>query len=222
MPLFDGIDLFFDEAPRSAPEQMALDQALLENARHPLLRPYRWAEPAVSFGYAQSIADVRRQFPSRPCVRRWTGGGIVWHQGDWTFALIVPSTEPLARVRPAETYRVIHTEVMAALNAFGYSARLAEPLDCKDGMACFASPALYDLIGPDGRKLCGGAQRRTRRGLLHQGSIQKMLPSRDFAVALLSAMATENRAFSPTPAILARARELVTAKYGTCTWLERR
>ncbi len=111
---------------------------------------------------------------------------------------------------------------MAALNAFGYSARLAEPPDCKDGMACFASPTLYDVIGPDGRKLCGGAQRRTRRGLLHQGSIQNMLPPRDFANGLLNAMATEIRAFSPTPAILARAVELVTAKYGTRTWLERR
>ena len=221
MPLFDGIDLFFDETLRNGPEQMALDEALLENVRRPLLRPYRWAEPAVSFGYSQSIAEVQRHFPSAPCVRRWTGGGIVWHQQDWTFALIVPSTEPLARVRPAETYRVIHAAILAALNSFGYCARLAQPLDCKDGMACFTSPARYDVIGPDRRKLCGGAQRRTRRGFLHQGSIQNLLPPRDFATGLLNGIAAETRAFSPTPALLARTRELVTAKYGTRAWLER-
>jgi len=221
MPLFEVIDLFFDETRRSGPEQMALDEALLENAQRPLLRPYRWARQTVSFGYSQSIAQVRGQFPNLPCVRRWTGGGIVAHDGDWTFALIVPSSEPLARVRPEEAYRSIHAGVMAALNKLGFRARLAGAADCAEGIVCFASPVLHDVIGPGLRKLCGGAQRRTREGFLHQGSIQALRPPQDFAIRLLEGMANEMRAFSPGPDTLARTRELVAEKYGTRGWLER-
>ena len=221
MPLFDGIDLFLDETPRSGPEQMALDQALLENAWRPLLRPYRWSESVVSFGYSQEVRQVRERFPSSPCVRRWTGGGIVWHHGDWTFALIVPATEPLARVRPAETYRLIHAQIITALNASGYSARLADPPDGQQGLACFASSTLYDVLGADRRKLCGGAQRRTRQGFLHQGSIQHVPLPQDFAERLLGTLARDAWAFFPTRAILARASELVMVRYATAAWLER-
>src|SRR2546423_1117404 len=36
---------------------------------------------------------------------------------------------------------------------------------------CFANPVRADVL-LDGRKIAGAAQRRTTRGLLHQGSIQ--------------------------------------------------
>jgi len=221
MPLFDVIDLFLDETGRGGPEQMALDEALLEGAERPLLRPYRWAGQAVSFGYSQSITQVRKRFPSLPCVRRWTGGGIVEHERDWTFALIVPSSEPLAKARPEEAYRSIHSHVMTALNELGCPARLAGPGECAEGMVCFSSPTSHDVIGLDRRKLCGGAQRRTRRGFLHQGSIQNLLPPEDFAIQLLKLMAVETLRFSPEPATLTRAQELVAEKYGTIAWLER-
>jgi lipoate-protein ligase A len=79
MPLFKVTDLFLDETGRGGPEQMALDESLIESAERPLLRLYRWSGQAVSFGYSQSLATVRERFRSIPCVRRWTGGGIVEH-----------------------------------------------------------------------------------------------------------------------------------------------
>ena len=39
------------------------------------------------------------------------------------------------------------------------------------GYTCFANPVRADVM-IDGRKIAGAAQRRTRRGLLQQGSIQ--------------------------------------------------
>jgi lipoate-protein ligase A len=200
---------------------MALDEALLEIAQRPLLRVYRWAEPTVSFGYSLPIASVRGRFPALPCVRRWTGGGIVGHLDDWTFALLVPSSEPLASARPLQAYRLIHSGVAAALTKIGCAARLAEPRDCVEGLACFDAPALHDVIGVDHPKLCGGAQRRTRRGFLHQGSIQNVNPLRNFAPHLLEVFAGETCPFSLTTTTLARAKALVANKYATHSWLVR-
>jgi lipoate-protein ligase A len=221
MPLFDVIDLFLDETARDGPEQMALDEALLEFAERPVLRSYRWARQAVSFGYSQSLAAVRERIPSLPSVRRWTGGGIVEHGCDWTFSLIIPSGEPLAKARPEDTYRAIHTRVMTALNELGYPARLAGSEECAHGMACFSSPAMHDVIGLDRRKLCGGAQRRTRRGFLHQGSIQDLRLPADFAVRFLKLLAVETLRCSPELATLARTQELIAKKYATIAWHEK-
>jgi lipoyl(octanoyl) transferase len=80
---------------------------------------------------------------------------------------------------------------------------------------------MHDVIGLDQRKLCGGAQRRTRRGFLHQGSIQNLRLPADFAVRLLDLMATETLRSSPELAMLARAGELAAEKYATMAWLER-
>ena len=219
MPLFDAINLFPDETERCGPEQMALDEALLEYAERPVLRSYRWAGQAVSFGYSQSLAAVRERIPPLPSVRRWTGGGIVEHGCDWTFSLIVPSSEPLAKARPEDTYRSIHAHIATVLNELGYPARLAGSEQCADGMACFSSPARHDVMGLDRCKLCGGAQRRTRRGFLHQGSIQNLRLPADFAVRLLKLLAVRTLRFSPDLATLARTQELASEKYGTIAWL---
>ncbi|HEY5705248.1 MAG TPA: hypothetical protein VIS96_06715 [Terrimicrobiaceae bacterium] len=221
MPLFELIDLFLDETARGGAEQMALDEALLECAQRPVLRSYRWAGQAVSFGYSQSLAAVIDKIPSLPPVRRWTGGGIVEHGRDWTFSLIVPSCEPLATTRPEDTYRSIHAHIATALAALGYPAALAGLEQRADGMACFSSAARHDVLSSDRRKLCGGAQRRTRRGFLHQGSIQNLRLPSDFAAQLLSLMAAETVRFSPNLVTLERAAELVAKKYGTTAWLER-
>jgi lipoate-protein ligase A len=221
MPLFDLVDLFADDTARNGPEQMALDEALLEITSRPLLRVYRWGEPTVSFGYTLPLASVREHFPALPCVRRWTGGGIVTHFDDWTFALLVPSHEPLARTRPVDAYRLIHGSVAAALRKIGCPARLAEPVDCAGGFACFTSPALHDVISAANRKLCGGAQRRTRKGFLHQGSIQNIKPPKNFVHHLLEWLAGDACAFSLTTPTIARAKALVASKYASQAWLER-
>ncbi len=49
---------------------------------------------------------------------------------------------------------------------------------------CMAKPTVYDLI-IDGRKVAGAAQRRSKMGYLHQGSISLQMPSNEFLEDLL-------------------------------------
>lgn len=217
MLLFEKLFLFSDDVPRGAPEQMALDEALLEFAGGPLLRVYRWEGPAVTFGYSQSLAGIRRGFPALPLVRRWTGGGIVEHGSDWTFALVVPADEPFVKLRPAETYRLIHEMISVVLGTSAISARLTGPEDCRPGDACFAAPSLHDVTA-GGRKVCGGAQRRTRRGLLHQGSIQNIIMPENFGAVLSGALSDRVEGFSPPAKLFERAHRLATKKYATEDW----
>src|SRR5207248_11592242 len=83
--------------PRSAAENMAVEEALLEAAgciATPVLRFYSWSEPAASFGYFQRYAEVLQLTSLRPLVRRPTGGGLVTHDADWTYSLIFPPSAP--------------------------------------------------------------------------------------------------------------------------------
>lgn len=161
---------FWDDVESRVPEsQMATDEALLCVAGAPVLRTYRWAEPAVTFGYAQKTRDVVRRAGGLPVVRRWTGGGVVFHGCDLTLALVVPRSAPQAMWPAADLYNAIHQSIRTVLAAPG--VRLAVRDDAVPGAECFVSPACGDLL-EGSRKVCGGAMRRTRSGIIYQGSIQ--------------------------------------------------
>ena len=98
---------------------MAMDQALLELATGPVLRVYHWAEPSVSVGYSHELSAV--SFDG-PVVRRWTGGGVVWHGGDATYSLVVPMNDAWASTRPVDTYRLIHGALAEVLEHDGARA----------------------------------------------------------------------------------------------------
>lgn len=211
---------FEDKTPRDGPGQMALDEALLESADQPILRIYRWSAHWVSFGYSQRRGEVAGRFPATPLVRRWTGGGIVDHATDRTFSLIVPREDAFARLRPAASYCAIHRAVGEALSATGHPTVLAAP----SGAAaipgeCFVSaPAEYDVLDAGGRKICGGAQRRTRAGLLHQGSLQGVEAAGGFARTLAETLASRLVPFAASSALEERAETLARDKYAADAW----
>jgi len=150
---------------------MAVDEWLLETVREPVLRVYRWQAGWGSLGYFGSLAEARKNFPELTWVRRWTGGGTVDHRADWTYTLVVPVEEPLATARGAESYRILHAALAEILPMEGLDARLADGSLETGAASCFENPVCHDLVDGTGRKLAGAGQRRTRRGLLHQGSV---------------------------------------------------
>lgn len=227
---FPHLAVWDDATPRAAAWNMAADETLLEWASahdSPALRLYRWATPAVSFGYFDSFSSIAAQYPEREAIRRWTGGGAVDHQEDATFALAIPRRAPLGAGPALQSYRAIHEGVAAALRSLGFSAELAgSSASAPAGLSpapCFVRPVCADVMLA-ARKVAGGAQRRTRLGLLHQGSIQA-LPAGwrrdDVFAALPSALA---RACTPLPVaeLLERSRELAEQRYATREWNERR
>ncbi len=145
---------------------MAIDEALLREVREPVLRIYEWSIPAVSLGYFQHAALAGE----RPFIRRYTGGGLVDHAHDITYTIILPRAHPWMDISAPESYCTIHRGVQAVLAACGIGAELTPEASTAESEACFAKPVRFDIVAPSG-KLSGAAQRRTREGLLHQGSI---------------------------------------------------
>src|SRR3954468_3406570 len=94
---------------------MALDEVLWQTATTPSLRFYRWDHPALSFGYFGRYQDVAEYERQRDIVRRCTGGGIVFHGTDLTYALIVPSPDLSQLGTPIGVYTFVHTAVQQAL-----------------------------------------------------------------------------------------------------------
>jgi len=218
--LFERLLIYEDPAPVGAAMNMALDEALLEHCTEPILRFYGWRRPSLSFGYFGKYGDVAAEAENREIVRRWTGGGSVLHGTDLTYSLVTAASDPAARQGPPAIYAALHNAIRAVLLADGKKTKLADAAAPAVSDACFANPVRHDLL-LDGRKIAGAAQRRTRRGFLHQGSIQ--LPGlpitfRDLFASALSAGLEHGEL---PPQVLERATTLAAEKYATEAWLRR-
>jgi lipoate-protein ligase A len=233
MKFFERLTIYQDLMPRSAAMNMAIDEALLETAVVPTIRFYRWRSPALSFGYFGKFSDVAIYAAERDLVRRWTGGGIVFHGEDLTYSIVIPSSDPVFDESSIAIYEKIHRALCEALNKIGKQAVVAGGVDpgrlvdgiraavSASGYNCFANPVPADVM-MDGRKIAGAAQRRTRRGLLQQGSIQGITMKTDLAQKFAQALSANCSEFKVNEEIYRGARELVQQKYGTESWLRKR
>lgn len=221
MSIFDRLDVYHDAERRSAALNMAMDEALLESAAMPAIRFYGWVLPALSFGYFGRFDEAQKVGAGRELVRRWTGGGIVLHETDLTYSIVVPAAESYSVRSPLELYSDVHAAIRDVLIQGGAPAMLANFASPKISDACFANAVRADVL-IDGEKIAGAAQRRTRVGLLQQGSIQyEQLPP-DFAERFARTLCSSAQPCSFDSEITRRGHEIAEKKYGTCEWLKRR
>jgi len=221
-PFFDQLILHLD-GTHSGSMNMAVDQAWLEHSTVPVLRIYTWDQPTATLGYAQNLAKLQEALPAWPIVRRWTGGGVVLHQNDYTYSVIVPASDPWAQTSAVESYRRIHGSLASALTHHGQKGcRLAMPEDVIEAPFCFVAPALHDVIrGPV--KVAGAGQRRGKLGLLHQGSVQQLQIQPEFWSQWATQLAREVLTIATAPApILTRAQELEAKRFSLPQWLSER
>lgn len=218
------LDLWIDLVKRPGPEAMAVDEWLLAVADRPVLRVYGWLGEWGSIGYFGNLADAMSRLPDLDWVRRWTGGGTVDHRADWTYTVVAPAGERLAQARGAETYRWIHEALEAVIAVEGVAVKISNGEEKTGAALCFDNPVNYDLVTVEGRKLAGAGQRRTRSGLLHQGSVSGSCALNDSihrALRLASIMTDfwEIRDYFPPVEIIAGK---VACRYGQSAWTQRR
>lgn len=236
MSLFNELIVYESGEPRAAALNMGVDEALLESVSVPTIRFYRWRRPSLSFGYFGRYVDVAPHESEREIVRRWTGGGIVFHGDDLTYSIVVPANDSVFDESSMSIYEKIHRAIQKAFAAIDQQTELATVAAVYDRRsqidstvadrrynedACFANPVHADVM-LNGRKVAGGAQRRTRLGILHQGSIQNVDLARDFEEKFARALCPRPITQELNDAIVEHAREIASRKYGTTEWLRRR
>jgi lipoate-protein ligase A len=181
-----------------AATNMAVDASLLYTlpADMAAFRHYGWTEPSITFGYTQPYAQVRSASGDGIVLcRRITAGGIVDHRNDWTYALAIQANLPISRAPATDLYEKIHDCIRLALDEQSLESQLAPcPRACQQIHTtkpsgpdqCFIQPAANDVIRTDGAKIAGAAMKRTREGLLVQGSIARTALPDDFDYAAFS------------------------------------
>ncbi len=227
----EGLQVWDDAVGRSAAANMALDEALACLACVPVLRVYRWAAPAITYGYFCDYSEVEPFLSGRDHARRWTGGGIVEHGADVTLALVIPRRGAWAGMRPADLYCWLHRSIRDSMQNAGVGIALASatPHPGPPAGACFSSPVASDLMWGD-VKIGGGAVRRTRDAILYQGSLQGVAAAHFSLVHLWSLLSghpviegqSDLPAYEATDALAALANRLLQSKYATAGWNERR
>src|SRR5438477_8509597 len=113
--LFAALDIYYNDDEHSAAMNMAIDEALLDSVAVPSIRFYRWQSPALSFGYFGKFADVAEYATERDLVRRWTGGGIVFHGEDLTYSIVIPVSDQIFAESSMSLYEKIHRTLLNAL-----------------------------------------------------------------------------------------------------------
>ncbi|KAF3362832.1 Octanoyltransferase LipM [Chlamydiales bacterium STE3] len=172
------------ELPRLPSENMASDYARLQNIsinERPSIRFYQWHKNSATFGYFLKPENYLNKNSALITARRPTGGGIIFHDYDLSFSVLVPAGHAKFSINTLDNYAFVSQCLLKALNSFRPSLK-AQLFSQKGEVKphfCMASPTIYDLI-VDGKKIAGGAQRKTKKGFLHQGTICLSLPSEEF------------------------------------------
>ncbi|MEQ2010474.1 MAG: hypothetical protein ABMA26_27115 [Limisphaerales bacterium] len=223
--------LLLNSGPCSPAFNMALDEALLEavaSLGQPVLRLYSWTEPAATFGYFQHYAEIARTTHLRPLIRRPTGGGLVPHDADWTYSVVIPPTHPWHALNAVDSYRRMHEWVRAAFARLGVATELADCCRKSTPGQCFVGWEKFDVLW-QGRKIAGAAQRRNKLGLLIQGSVQPpplALAKADWQNAMcdvaLQQWHTAWRSFEVGAELRKRADALESVKFSQTAFIEQR
>jgi lipoyl(octanoyl) transferase len=224
---------FLEDGSHEPAWNMACDEWLLLHARElekPLLRTYSWDRPSVTIGYFQEFPTEIAK--THTVIRRPTGGAMVFHDHDLTFSVVLPPDHPWKKLRPDDRYQKVHERISKVFELRGALPALAPelkidlraPLGREEAHArCFEKSSRYDVLIQN-LKVAGGAQRVTKDGLLHQGSIQGSSHRRVSSEELLNAWKFFNSDCSKRDLSLIEQNQisiLSKEKYCTTEWNRR-
>lgn len=165
------VPIVLDGSPSGA-ENMARDEAMLDAAR-PMVRIYGWTPACVSLGRTQTVADIDQGAAGRhglDVVARKTGGGAILHnEVEVTYAVVLPLDYPGLPRSIMESYKFISQPVLDTFRALGADATFGEGKGGRDSLCYLREEGVSIFV--DGKKISGGAQRRTQRAVLQHGTL---------------------------------------------------
>lgn len=164
---------------------MALDRYLMELVRDGrfdfVLRTYGWKPACVSLGRLQKAdreIDVDRLLNDGfHLVRRPTGGRQVWHETELTYSIVARMEHPMVSGSISQALKKVAAPMVEAMRSLEIDVTVSS---CDShhvggprtrGNPCFTSHGRWEVGTPDGRKLVGSAQARSRGVFLEHGSI---------------------------------------------------
>jgi lipoyl(octanoyl) transferase len=212
---FEKLRFIQENEPKAAAENMAVDEVLLWTADCPVFRSYSWIRRSVSFGYFTPWKAVAPRYAGRDLVRRWTGGGIVEHGEDFTYSLVFPVQRGLPTT--GELYRCVHLAIENLLQRNGRAVEMVLVPDAARSDACFERAVEFDLK-LHGKKIAGAAIRRNRKGLLLQGSIQRLRIPEYFDAMLVNALGKQVEIYTLPGTLMEKAMCIAKEKYGAAEW----
>lgn len=178
-----------DTGTNSAQKNMELDVQLLESmdgASSPILHFYEWEAPSATYGYFIDPAKHLKMGSQIALAKRPTGGGIIFHVTDFAFSLLLPASHPHFSQNTLENYAFVNGLVTRAIAPLANDSTpsLLKEKSHPSPHFCMANPTMYDVM-INGKKVGGAAQRRTKHGYLHQGSIFLTMPPEGFLESIL-------------------------------------
>ncbi len=172
-----------------AKKNMELDEEIFASLEEPTLHFYEWESDSATFGYfvdpGKYLDLEKAQEKKLDLARRPTGGGVVFHIWDFAFSVLLPSSSEHFSRNTLENYHFVNKAVMESVKTFLGEEEFsllkddAESYDKSCERFCMARPTKYDVVLL-GRKIAGAAQRRDKKGFLHQGSIAILPPDEDY------------------------------------------
>ncbi len=185
-----------DSKKASAEKNMLVDRDFLNNLENsPILHLYDWDKDSATYGYftdPMKYIDLdRAKKRGLDLARRPTGGGITFHIWDLAFSFLMPSSNPNFSNDPLVNYKFVNQVVLDAVSEYlSISGKMNLTVeDFKTSSEncsyfCMARPTKYDVI-MNNKKIAGAAQRKTKKGYLHQGSISLKMADRDYLEDIL-------------------------------------
>jgi lipoate-protein ligase A len=161
----------------NAAANMAFDQKLLDDfmpgLSRPVVRLYRWSPASFSIGRSQNPNLLLR---TNNFVRRPTGGGLLYHDDELTYAIVLAPRDLGTSGNVKDVFRRITGFLIRAYQKMGLGAAFAVDLPHHIPNAasladvCLSRHEDCDIV-IQGKKIGGNAQRRGRDKLLQHGSI---------------------------------------------------
>lgn len=175
------------DGAREAYENMQLDKEMLQrHEEFPAVRLYSFSSFCATIGiFTPREGLINEQLCMHKGIQiatRPSGGGLLFHEEDLSFCFYIPLTE--MNCPPLTIGRTINACILDSLAPFLPKVDIDEEPRFRQSPFCFSSLTPFDLVW-NNRKIGGCAQRRSKYGTLHQGTLFLKKPNWDIIASVI-------------------------------------